>query len=276
MKYAPEDLKRLHEVQVEILSEVIRVCKENEITYFAVYGTALGAIRHDGFIPWDDDIDLGMLRDDYERFLQIAPKQLKNGYVLQHFSVEPNAPAYFAKVRKNGTLFVEENFQHIKMHHGIFVDIIPFDRVPEDENERKKYNAYARLLNILYVSKSVWTTAKHVIPVWYKRYLVNFCRILFHIILIPVQKKFLFDKLDQALRKCNNSNTCMISDRGGITPACRIEDYLPVIKQPFETTEIAVPNNYDKILRANYGDYMKLPAESSRISHAPISLSFDD
>jgi len=74
-KYKPEVLKRLHNVQLQILSDFIRACEKYELSYFAVYGTAIGAVRHGGFIPWDDDIDVGMLRRDYDKFLQIFQKE---------------------------------------------------------------------------------------------------------------------------------------------------------------------------------------------------------
>lgn len=156
MQYSPETLKKVHETEVEVLREVIRVCEENDIPYFSVAGTTLGAVRHDGFIPWDDDIDIGMLRDDYERFLRIAPSKLKKGYTLQHFSVEKNAPAHFAKVRKDGTEFVEENMRHIKMHHGIFVDIFPHDFVPDDEAQMLRHHRRVVMYNQLYLAKSLW------------------------------------------------------------------------------------------------------------------------
>ena len=130
MQYRNEDLIKLQKAETEILSEVIRVCDENGITYFAVGGTALGAVRHSGFIPWDDDVDIGMLREDYERFLKIAPEKLKKGYTLCSAESEPNMPSYFAKVRKDGTVFKEESSKNIKMHHGIFLDVMPYDKIP--------------------------------------------------------------------------------------------------------------------------------------------------
>lgn len=105
--YYGEELKKVQECELEILAEVIKVCNENSIEYFVIGGTALGAVRHSGFIPWDDDIDIGMTRDDYERFLKIAPSKLKSDLFLQYYVTEPNSPTYFAKVRKNNTQFVE-------------------------------------------------------------------------------------------------------------------------------------------------------------------------
>jgi lipopolysaccharide cholinephosphotransferase len=99
MKYTAEQLRMLQEVEYSILAEIIRVCESEKIPYFTVGGTTLGAIRHSAMIPWDDDIDIGMLRDDYEHFLKIAPQKLKSGFTLTYFATDKNAPTYFAKVR---------------------------------------------------------------------------------------------------------------------------------------------------------------------------------
>ena len=108
MEYAPEDLKRLHSELVTILKEIIRVCEILDIPYFIQGGTAIGAYFDQGIVPWDDDIDLGMTRDHYNRFLKEAPAVLAKGYFLQCFDTEPDTPFYFAKVRKDGTLFVQD------------------------------------------------------------------------------------------------------------------------------------------------------------------------
>ena len=107
MEYKPEELKRVQEIEVEILQEIIRVCEEYKLQYWVAYGTLIGTLRHNGFIPWDDDIDIGMMREDYEKFIEVAPSALKKGYTLQHFKTDPKTPTYHAKVRKDGTQFVE-------------------------------------------------------------------------------------------------------------------------------------------------------------------------
>lgn len=104
MKYNLEDLKRVQRIELEILEEVIRVCNENNINYFLEAGTLLGAMRHSGFIPWDDDIDIGMLRSDYDKFMEIAPNKLTNGFTLQHFSNDKKTKL---SIRKNNSITLE-------------------------------------------------------------------------------------------------------------------------------------------------------------------------
>lgn len=129
-----ETLRKLQLVELEIANEIKRVCVENNIKYFLESGTLLGAVRHGGFIPWDDDMDIGMMRDEYEKFLKIAPEKLSSEFILQTWKNEKDYSLTFAKVRKLDTIFLEYEFKDSSMHNGIWVDIFPYDSVPE-----KKY-----------------------------------------------------------------------------------------------------------------------------------------
>ena len=107
MKYNSDILRQLHKELKETLREVVRVCEQAKIPYFIQGGTAIGAHFFDDIVPWDDDIDLGMTRENYIRFLHEAPALLSKDYILQEFTTEPNTPFYYAKIRKVGTRFVE-------------------------------------------------------------------------------------------------------------------------------------------------------------------------
>ena len=127
----PKTLKKLHIVEVEILDEIDRVCKKNNIEYFLIGGTLLGAIRHKGFIPWDDDLDVGMTRENYEKFINIAPNELDSKYYLDNFKTNTNCHLPFSKIRKNNTTMDEEATKNFNNHKGIFVDIFPFDKLKD-------------------------------------------------------------------------------------------------------------------------------------------------
>lgn len=271
MKYKNEDLKRLQDIELGILREVIRICEENSIQYFSVGGTTLGAIRHKGFIPWDDDIDIGMLRSDYDKFIRIAPEMLQNGYTLTHFVYEPTSPTYYAKVRKDGTEFIEKPTQNIKMHHGVFIDIMPYDEVPEDKTERKRFCRRAKLWNQLYIAKTVWTSTS---PTSKHKWVRNCVRAILHIFMVPVPKKYLFEKTDKAMQAYNGMGSRVVSSRGLDVFNCLIEDLLPPEKHEFSGVSICIPGNWDKVLKTQYGDYMTLPPKEKRYSHAPVRLKF--
>ena len=123
------DLQQLQSVQKSMLSSIGDFCSSRNIPYFLVAGSALGAVRHGDMIPWDDDIDIGMLRLDYERFkyeLRINP--LPN-FFLQDRETEPKFPPPFIKIRKNNTLLEESAMKELGLHQGIFIDIFPFDKI---------------------------------------------------------------------------------------------------------------------------------------------------
>ena len=128
--YNPEELEKLQVTLYQILSEIKRVCDKHGIKYFITGGTAIGAYFWGKFLPWDDDVDVGMPRSDYERFAKIAQEEMGEDYFLQTPHTDPHVPFFFMKVRMNGTEFNENTFQHIKMHQGIYVDIFPFDKIP--------------------------------------------------------------------------------------------------------------------------------------------------
>ena len=112
-----ETLRKVHMVEKEILDEVVRVCDKNNISYFLMAGTLLGAVRHKGFIPWDDDIDVGMTYDNFKRFIEIAPRELNDKYFLQTWKNDNEYPFAAAKVRKKGTLFAEVAAKNTKYHN---------------------------------------------------------------------------------------------------------------------------------------------------------------
>ena len=270
--YTEEDLAKLHAIELDILVEIIRICEENNLTYFTFAGTTLGVVRHKGFIPWDDDLDIGMLRQDYEKFIEIAPKSLKNGYFLQHFSTEKNTATYFSKVRKDGTEFVEEHTKDVDEHHGIWVDIMPFDAVSLNQAERKKHTRNITFWEQLFIAKSVWKASA-----FYgenKKWILTCVRTLLHILLLPIPRKVLFKKLDRVCRKLNDQPTGMYAFRGSVLSECFEDDLLPVEKAPFENIVVSVPRNCDKVLKTNYGDYMKLPPVEKRVGHLPYRLKF--
>ena len=141
-----ELLNKVRSVQLEIAKEIRRVCEENDISCFLAHGTFLGAVRHKGFIPWDDDMDMGMLRSEYEKFCRIAPSKLKPEYCLQTWYTEPNYALPFAKVMKRNTVYLENKKTRRLQNNGIYVDIFPYDYAPEDSFQRNQLTA--QLLSI--------------------------------------------------------------------------------------------------------------------------------
>ena len=161
------ELHELHELQLAAIDEVDRLCAEHKIEYFVLYGTLLGAVRHGGFIPWDDDVDLGMMRCDYDRFLAAAEAGLDSRYFIQTHRTDMGYPLSFAKVRVNGTVFRERGFAEAAFHEGVYVDIFPLDRTPKSRWARAVHGLVLRLLKTAALSRSDYLRlpglARHVV-----------------------------------------------------------------------------------------------------------------
>ena len=127
----------LQKKSFELLQLVINVCEKRNIKYFLVCGSALGAVKYHGFIPWDDDIDIGMPRLDYNRFLEIAPNELPNWCFLQNFRTEKMFPQIYSKLRNSHTTFIEKGLAHVSINHGIYIDIFPIDGHPKSQLSQK-------------------------------------------------------------------------------------------------------------------------------------------
>ena len=124
-EYDKKTLEKLHKVEIEILDEFVRICNKYNLEYYLIGGTMLGAVRHQGFIPWDDDIDVGIMRKDYDLFIKYAREELGDKYYLDCYETNKEYYLPFAKIRKNNTIFNEQVSAHLNNHKGIYIDIIP-------------------------------------------------------------------------------------------------------------------------------------------------------
>ena len=138
------DLKTLRKIQLlELLNleELVRICNKHNIQYFLIGGTLIGAVRHKGFIPWDDDIDVGMLRKDFDRFIEVCKTELNTEkFFLQTPQTEKGSADFeIARIRLNNTHLKEYHRRNLNLHDGFFIEILPYDDLPEDDKKAKKY-----------------------------------------------------------------------------------------------------------------------------------------
>lgn len=269
-------LRKIQLTQLEIAKEIKRVCEENHIQYFLVGGTLIGAIRHKGFIPWDDDLDFGMHRREYERFISIAPVKLNKKYFLQTWHTDEEYGYAFAKVRKIGTIFVEANDSSEKKHQEVYVDVFPYDNLPEKDIGKKRhikrirhYRELMRMVNKMTVWRRQPTTIRRILK--WVTCLPNIIESRF------VDRKKMIKKYEVEMNRYNDSETELIAQESGGVPFGKYPVRAEYIKQkvmlPFEDDEFACPFNYDAFLRDIYGDYLKLPPlEKQKCTHQIISL----
>ena len=133
--------KKIKEAQLDLLDELVRICEKNNIAYSLVGGTLIGAIRHNGFIPWDDDIDIGMTRDNYEYFLKCCKKDLKKEYDIYNWHNDNFFPNPFSKLKIKNSHYTEELAENSKMNDAIFIDVFPYDNIPNSKIKQKMQKA---------------------------------------------------------------------------------------------------------------------------------------
>ena len=269
-----EMLRRVQMVQLEIAKEIRRVCEENDIRYFLACGTFLGAVRHGGFIPWDDDLDLGMMRSDYEKFCRIAPEKLKPEYCLQTWYTEEHYGLPFGKVLKRNTIYLENKKTRKLKENGFYVDIFPYDYVPEDSAARKQLAEQLLSIYRVKLMKSryqPWMENDRII--WKKRigYLYYQLKSLF------VGRKELARDYDTLAVATHESE--LVCEQGALaspyyfTRSC-VED---LADYSFEGEIFKGPRDYDAYLSVLYGDYMTLPPEDQRENrHQIVEIDFGE
>ncbi|WP_294373421.1 phosphorylcholine transferase LicD [uncultured Clostridium sp.] len=263
--YEDLNLRDAQLLMVDILKEVHKICERHGLKYFLDGGTLIGAVRHKGFIPWDDDVDIGMPRKDYEKFIDIAKKELPDYLFLQTFETDEYYDIYQVpcKVRYNGTLLIEKNIaENNKMHNGLFIDVFPYDSLPKKRWVYKlqrtlSYNVLKSFIRIR--EKPEKLSAKN-------RITFTFYRIVRAIFPYKRRKKF-FD----FLVSWNDVNSPYMGyglDTVWSEYIYKKEDYFELQKLEFEGNYFYAPKNYDAILTQLYGDYMTLPKEEDRQWHA--------
>ena len=275
-KYEDATLKKLQNLELEILKDFDELCQRNNIDYFGCGGTAIGAVRHQGFIPWDDDIDVALLRPDYDRFLQYAEEELGDKYYLLNTKNDHSYPLMTTRMVLRGTRFQEECFKDLNCNFGIFLDIYCFDYIPDDERQMKRE------------AIKVWIKGKLMIlcaigkPVLYmkgiKAGLVTVMCECVHVLfkLFHVTPYVFYKSIQKDLMK-NNSPSCRVAyqfDPQLYTSIVDVEDIFPTRKMEFSGLKIRMPLKINAYLEKRYGDYMTLPPEEKRHNHPPFYLNF--
>ena len=276
MKYAKEDLERLHEELYRTLAEVIRVCEVCNIPYFIQGGSAIGALYNKGIVPWDDDIDVGMTRENYERFLREAPAHLSPEYFLEWFGTEPNTPFYFAKVKRNNTLFVEEIWRHMDIHHGIFVDIFPYDRIPDWSWLEKFQRFQVKFWVNCFMGKQVWLwkhCGKCEIDEPLPKSWIGCAAI--RLVTSVMSRKMIYWFMNTVMGHCNSWNTKYVNIVRMPKDQIRRKYAENPVLMEFGGMQIPVPDNVEEYLRHHYPNLRPVLPVEEQINHAPYRLSFD-
>lgn len=257
--------KKIHLRLLLIMKELHRICVDNNITYYVYYGTALGAKRHKGFIPWDDDVDIGMPRPDYEKFCALADNCFPDFIERRYFKTVKNSPFHFVKLIDNRTTLIEQNYKNYL--EGLYIDVFPIDGVG-------KYNILDKIK-----CRYIWNVHRMIIY----RCSTEKKNSLIKNIIASICRKMDLNKLHNILEKALISTSYESSEYvtnylGGL----KTNDIVPrhVLGKPqlmtFEDAELYAPEKINEYLTKLYGDYMELPPENQRVfKHNYYVLNFD-
>lgn len=248
-------LDEYRKVELDILIKIDKICREHNINYFLFAGTLLGAVRHQGFIPWDDDIDISMLREDYDKLAEI----IQNGdYGLNFIRIEENPDTIYpyGKICDTTTTIEEKNFKEVA-GYGVFVDVFPFDYLPEDEKERarlkKKYYRMYKLLT--HSARTGYVKTDSVITNLKRGTAFQLAKL--------ANTNRLIEKMNSDFVKLNEKKSNYVGLAWSI--AWLLEDYQSTSEVSFEGHNFLAPKNPDRVLKTHFGDYMKLPPENKRV-----------
>lgn len=263
------ELRKLWDVQLEILDIIDVMCRKNGIHYSLYAGSLLGAVRHRGYIPWDDDLDICMSRNDYEQFMNAWKRENPSGYILQNKDNTPSFTQSFTKIRKEHTTFLQYDWEKDKYHTGIFVDIFPIDRIPKGSLKRKMF-LWNCMKYQLYTREFVPPKGSAVVKL-VSKILLNSTT--------AAQRNTFRKRFENKLKEYDKHpewNTVAIERMQTITqplPADLLDEY---IRLEFENKQYECFAKWHEYLTCKFGDYMELPPKSERVlNHNQLVIDFE-
>lgn len=277
--YDSETLHRLQQVELEILKDFMDLCDRHGLMYFGIAGTGIGAKRHGGFIPWDDDIDVAMPRKDFEKFLKYAKKELADRYIPLNAAYDSRFPMMTTRLMKKGTLFIEEALKDAGCPCGIFLDLYVLDNVADAKlaYELQSWEAWfwSKLLVLRCMPKPfLFQTG------WRARLIWAICGMVHRSMkLLHISPGWLRRRCEKVCRRYENRKTRRMAFLPDTSPYWNVIDktkLLPLRRLPFEHLQLYFANNMEELLTRQYGAYMELPPVEKRKTHYPYRLEFGD
>ena len=238
-EYDEATLKKVQQTEMEILRDFIKVCDENNLTWFGDAGSGIGAIRHKGFIPWDDDIDVMLPRKDFDKMIEVIKRDYSDKYSIANVETMKNYPLMTTRIMMKGTTFIEEPLKNIKCDLGIFLDVYPLDKITH-----------------------IATAIIHA-----------------GLVVFRISHNWIAGKCLKIASRYNDVDTKRMAFLFDTDPYYHImlkDEIYPLQMYDFEDIKMPLPANEDEKLRNMYGDYMQLPPVEKRKNHYPYKLEFKD
>ena len=261
-------LKLLQEIELENLRMLMEICEKNHLRYYLIGGSLLGAMRHKGFIPWDDDIDVGLPRPDYNRFVQIAKGYLPDHMDVKTMTSDPNYKCYFTRLINNKKKIYWDHGQYTAVI-GVWMDVFPLDGLPENPLLRKLQVFRVKLNKALYKFTQIdYVSTNRTNRPLSERVLIRFAQLTRIGRLMNADRRL--EKLDQALQRYDYDASAYAWNFSGCYGKREIVPHIQLggsRTAQFEGMQVSIPEAAEDYLTSIYGDYMKLPPEDQRRSH---------
>lgn len=269
MIVTPELQPRWNAIIVDVLREFIDICKQQNYTYYVCGGTAIGAVRHHGIIPWDDDIDVAMPRPDYDKFLAFAKDYHSDKYEILTPYTTKDYPMYFAKFSNKQTSLIEN--ADIPSLWGLYIDIFPIDGAADDKEQAAKDQArFRHEMNKLECISTHNSFSQYLSLLGSIKQWGRFCRKTIGFFARQWYRGIILRRLEEICRRydfATSRNVMVYSGSYGGREVLPKEWVSSKVEEPFETLTVDLYNGYDGYLRQLFGDYMQFPPESERVSH---------
>ena len=261
-------LKLLQEIELENLRMLMEICEKNHLRYYLIGGSLLGAMRHRGFIPWDDDIDVGLPRPDYNRFVQIAKDYLPAHMDIKTMTSDPNYKCYFTRLINNKKKIYWDHGQYTAVI-GVWMDVFPLDGLPKNRLLRKLQVFRVKLNKALYKFTQIdYVTTNRTNRPLSERVLIRFAQLTHIGKLMDADRRL--KKLDRALQRYDYDTSAYAWNFSGCYGKREIVPHIQLggsRTAEFEGMQVSIPEAAEDYLTSIYGDYMKLPPEDQRRSH---------
>ncbi|MEE0914256.1 MAG: LicD family protein [Ruminococcus sp.] len=252
-------MTELQKCEFDILKIFIDICDRLKLKYFLVCGSALGAVKYKGFIPWDDDIDVALLRPDYELFLKEAPKLLPKNIFLQNYKSDKKFPTIYSKLRNSDTTYIETSSAKLPINHGIYIDIFPLDGYPEKKLKQNIFEIrktiYKRLLSVAYQPNKSWK--------WF--FIAPFRLFGINRFSNKIAKSY-----EKMISKYSIYKTKLLTNHGnwqGKLDYSPVEHFGDGSEGIFEGLNVRLPYNYDAYLKQKYDCYEDDLPDSKKVGH---------
>ena len=258
-------MTELQERELELLKIFVDYCYAHDLRYYLVCGSALGAVKYGGFIPWDDDIDVGMPRQDYERFIADAQAELPRNVFVQNYRTDKSFPHVFTKLRNTDTTMIEENVAHLDINHGIYIDVFPLDGYPTKKSEIKSLRRKKKILNWMHYCALNNKKSKKV------KLRDGFFRALgYHKITYKT-----LARLDALISRYGTDCSDIWCNHGnwqGEREYAPKSQYGKGIEASFEGIKVIIPEEYDAYLTQKYGDWRSDPPKDKQKTHHLVKV----